>query len=66
MFIHAVKDWYTLIEHSPSKLMFLTSLNFYAIAYLAFSYGNWNVHVYNIWLAVAILTECIATIPVHV
>ena len=34
--------------------------NFYAIAYLAFSYGYWNVHVYIIWLAVTISTECIA------
>ena len=39
----------------------LASLNFYTIAYLAFSYGYWNVHVHNISLDVAaISTECIA------
>ena len=44
--------------------MLLASFNFYAIAYLAFLYGYWNVHVYNMWLAVAISTECIAAIAV--
>ena len=42
------------------------SFNFYAIACLAFSYGFWNMHVYNIWLVVALSTECIATVAVAI
>ena len=39
----------------------LASFNFYTIAYLAFSYGYWNMHVHNISLAIAaISTECVA------
>ena len=45
---------------------YLASFNSYVITYLAFSYGYWNVHVHNIWLAVAIPPECIATIAIAV
>ena len=34
----------------------LASFNFYAIAYLAFSYGYWSIHVHNISLAVAAIS----------
>ena len=59
-FIRAVKDRYTLIRTVTVKCC-LASFNFYTIAYLAFSYGYWNVHIHNISLAVAaVSTECIA------
>ena len=40
IFIHVVKDRYTLIEQS--SLILLASFNFNDTAYLVFSCGHWN------------------------
>ena len=47
-YVCMVNLFYTRVHTKTVTIKCLASFNFYAIAYVAFSYGYWNVHVYNI------------------
>ena len=62
IFVHAIKR--LIYSNRTVTIKCLSSVNFYAITYIAFSNSYWNVHVYYILLAVAVSTVCITTIAV--